>query len=68
MPVRKLTSLEQAEERCWLDPADPLLPRRIASVWNLANRLFKRRFPPGVHKYRSIEELNRQVETWETQE
>ena len=68
MPIRRLTSLEQAEEQCWLDPEDPLLPRRIAAVWSLAHRLFSHRFPPGVHKYRSIEELNRQVEAWETQD
>ena len=66
MPVKKLKSLDKAEEHCWLDPEDPLLPRRIAAVWNLAHHLSCYRFPPGVHKCRSIEEANRMIERWES--
>ena len=67
MPFKKLKSLEHAEEQCWLDPDDPLLPRRITAVWQLAHRLSSRRFPPGVRRYRSIDEANRQVEVWESE-
>lgn len=68
MPVRKLRSLDEAEEACWRDPHDPLLWRQIAAVWDLSRRLAPRRFPPGVHKHRSIEEAGAQAERWVVEE
>jgi len=65
MPVKKLSSLEQAEAECWPEPGDPRLARRIAAVWRLAARLAPQRFPPGVYRHRSIEEANRQADKWE---
>jgi len=65
MPVRKLHSLEQAEDLCWLDADDPRLVHRIAAVWKLSRRLAPRRFPPGVHRHRSLEEANRIAEEWD---
>lgn len=59
MPFRKLRSLEEAEEAAWLDRSDPRLPDRIRRVWSLGFRLSPRYFPPGVYKFRSIEEKNR---------
>jgi hypothetical protein len=43
----------------WRAPGDPELYRAIAFTWELARRTNPRHFPPGVHKYRSIEEMNR---------
>lgn len=65
MPVRRLASLEQAEELCWLEPDDPRLAARIAAVWRLARKLAPKRYPPGVYRHRSIEEAARQAESWE---
>lgn len=59
MPFRKLHSLEAAEEAAWLDRDDPRLLDRIRRVWDLSFRLSPRYFPPGVYKFRSIEEKNR---------
>lgn len=59
MPFRKLRSLEEAEEAVWLDRNDPRLLDRIRRVWHLGFRLSPRYFPPGVYKFRSIEEKNR---------
>lgn len=59
MPFRKVDSLEQAEESVWLDRSDPGLLDRIRRVWSLGFRLAPRYFPPGLHKFRSLEEKNR---------
>ncbi len=67
MPVRKFHSVEQMEPTVWHDPDDPALPRAIAATWALADRMCPRRFPPGVRRYRTIEEANRQREAWEAE-
>lgn len=64
MPVRRLTSLDQAEDRCWLEPGDPRLVRRISAVWRLSRKLAPQRFPPGVYRHRSVAEANRQADEW----
>ncbi len=58
MPVRKFTSLREAEDACWYDRDDPGLWRAISAVWAFSRRVAPRRYAPGVHKARSIEELN----------
>lgn len=65
MPVRKLRSLQEAEALLWLDPDDPDLWRQIAAMLRLGYRLAPMRFPPGVHKYRSVEAASRQARDWE---
>ena len=64
MPVRKFRSVEEMNQPNWRLPADPMLYRAMAGVWELARRTNPRRFPPGVYKYRSIEEMNRAQEQW----
>jgi hypothetical protein len=49
----------------WLDADDPRLPRAIRYCWELAARLTPVRFPAGVYKHRSIEELNACTDRWE---
>jgi hypothetical protein len=67
MPVRRLRSLDEAEQTLWQTPGDPRLWQSIAAVWGLARRLSPPHFPPGVYKHRSVESLNRQTERWETE-
>ncbi len=67
MPVRRITSLQEAEDSVWLDRDDPRLVARIRALWRLSSRLSRRRYPPGCYRHRSIEELNRQVEAWESE-
>lgn len=59
MPVRKFRSIEEMDQLPWREPGDPMLYRAIAGVWELARRTNPRRFPPGVWKYRSVEEMSR---------
>jgi len=63
--VRRLRSLDEAEEAAWVNPGDPRLWSTIREVWRLADRLAPIRFPPGVYRHRSIEEANAQAEAWE---
>ena len=66
MPIRRLRSLDEAEQSVWLDADDPRLWPTVKEVWRLAERLYRRRFPPGVYKHRNIAEANRQADLWET--
>jgi len=59
MPVYKYRSIEEMDAHTWRAPGDPALYRAIAFTWELARRTNPRRFSPGVHKYRSIAEMNR---------
>ena len=67
MPVRKFRSVQEMNQPVWRQPGDPMLYRAIAGVWELARRTNPRRFPPGVHKYRSIEEMTRARDEWEAE-
>jgi len=64
MPVRKFRSIEEMKQDhpIWRRPGDPVLYRAIALVWEVARRTNPRRFPPGVYKYRSIQEMDRAQE------
>jgi hypothetical protein len=44
---------------------DVALFSAIARVWEFAERTCARRFPPGVYKHRSIEEMDALRETWD---
>ena len=59
MPIRKFRSVEEMNQPPWREPGDPMLYRAIAAVWAFARRTNPRRFPPGVHKYRTIEDMDR---------
>lgn len=65
MPVRKFRSVEEMDEPAWRRPGDPALYRAIAAVWSMGQRTAAPRFPPGVYKRRSIEDLNRATEAWQ---
>jgi hypothetical protein len=65
MPLRKFHSVEEMPGPTWHDPSDPELWRRITDLWAFSDRLCCRRLPPGVHRNRSMEELNRRRAAWE---
>lgn len=64
MPVFKFRGIEEMKRRTWREPGDPSLYRAMRFVLDVGRRLRPRRFPPGVHKHRSIEALNAQTERW----
>jgi hypothetical protein len=57
MPVRKFRSVEAMNQPIWHQPGDAALYRSIATLWEMGRRLQSRRFTPGVHRFRSIDEL-----------
>lgn len=59
MPVYRFRSIEEMDAYTWRTPGDPELYRAIRFTWDLARRTNPRRFRPGVHKFRSIEDMNR---------
>ena len=65
MPVRRFRDLQQMEDALWREPGSPELFRAIERVWDFASRTCPRRFPPGVHRHRTIEEAQAQREAWE---
>jgi len=48
----------------WLDPGTATLFRATRSVWDFGRRTAGLRFPPGVYRHRSLEEMNRLEEEW----
>lgn len=64
MPVQRFKSAEEMNRPLWREPGDPALYRAIESLWSAGHRLRPRRYPPGVHRYRSIEEMNAATERW----
>lgn len=66
MPIRRFRSVEEMENAVWLAADDPRLARTIAQVWATATRMAPRRFPAGVYKHASIEDLSRLESEWES--
>lgn len=64
MPVRKFRSVEDMNQPVWRTPGDPALYRAIERLWAMGSRLRPRRFPPGVRKFRSIEEMDAATPRW----
>lgn len=64
MPVQKFRDLDSAREALWRRPDDPGSLRRAAWLWAFSARLCPPRIPPGVQRYRSIEDAQRAREAW----
>jgi len=68
MPVRKFRSVADmpaASSRPALDPGNLKLACDLSRT---AARLSPRRFPPGIHRYASVEAARKQREEWEREE
>lgn len=57
MPVRKFRSVEAMNQPVWRDPGDPALYRAMAGLWEVGRRTTRRRFEPGVFRFKDIAEL-----------
>ncbi len=58
MPVRRFRSVEEMNQPVWRESGDPELYRAIKETWEFGMRTQKRRFRPGVRRFRSIEEMS----------
>ena len=64
MPVRKFRSIEEMKAAGGCERTDARLPRVIESVWDFGRRTAGLRFPPGVYRYRNVEEMNVRTAEW----
>ena len=58
MPVQKFRSIEDMPDVPRRQPGDPALARTMRQLFDFGGRASRRRFRPGVYKYRSIEEMD----------
>ena len=65
MPVRKYRSIYDMPDETWREPGDPVLYRAIRQVWDFGRRTSRRRYRPGVYRFRSIEEMDAAQGEWE---
>lgn len=65
MPLRKFRDVAEMEGNTWRQPGDPELFRAMRATWDLAARLLRPSFPPGLYPHASIEEAQRQRAEWE---
>jgi hypothetical protein len=67
MPVRKFRSVEEMPSAAFGRPLDPANLALACRLSELATRLRPRRFPSGVHRYRSVEDATLARDAWERQ-
>jgi hypothetical protein len=65
MPVRKYRSIYEMPDETWREPGDPVLYRAIRQVWDFGRRTSRRRYRPGVYRFRSIDEMDAAQGEWE---
>lgn len=64
MPVYRWKNLEDMRRHRWLQPGDPRIWERFRMVVSLGNSCLRVHRPPGVHRFRTIEELQAFQESW----
>lgn len=65
MPVHKYRSFEGLKGASpWRSPGDPALYRAIRALWEFGRRTGVHRFPHGVYRHRSVEDMKRLTEEW----
>lgn len=65
MPIYKYKTFEEAEEALWNLQPDKAYFKRVAELWDFADKLSPIKYPRGIFKFRSIEEANTHRETIE---
>ena len=64
MPVTRYRSVAEIPPPALREPGSDALIRAIAATWSRATWMAPLRFPPGIHRHRSIEELNATTDSW----
>ncbi len=62
MPVYKYKTFEDAEKALWCFNPDKEYFKRVAELWNFANKLNPVKYPKGIFKFKTLEEANRHRE------
>jgi hypothetical protein len=65
MPIRKFNSISEIGKRKKLQPGTPEFRNALRSVFWMAQRFAPHQnLPPGVHKFRDIEQAQKQKRVW----
>ena len=64
MPVQKFRTLDEARRALWMRSDDPRLPDRARALMAFSRHLAIVHAPPGVRKFRTIEEANADRKAW----
>ena len=64
MPVQKFRTLDEARRALWMRSDDPRLPDRARALMAFSRRFAIVHAPPGVRKFRTIEEANADRKAW----
>jgi hypothetical protein len=64
MPVTRYRSVEEIPPPPLRERGSEALLQAIAATWSRAAWLAPLRFPPGVHRHRSIQEMNETTDAW----
>ncbi len=62
MPVYKYKSFKEAEKALWNFNPDEAYYKRVADLWEFADKLNPIKYPRGVFKFRNIQEANKHRE------
>ncbi|MBA3638436.1 MAG: hypothetical protein M3541_04590 [Acidobacteriota bacterium] len=65
MPIRRYRSVADMPDAAWRRPLDPRNLELACDLSTAAMRLAPRRFPPGVHRYRTIDAARARRADWE---
>ena len=65
MPVYKYKTFEEAERALWNFHPDKAYYKRVAELWEFANKLNPITYPKGIFKFKTIEEANKHRDEFE---
>jgi hypothetical protein len=68
MPIRRFRRIEEMKAPTWRKPGDPELLRVMKYLWEIDTRTRRRRYPPGIHRHSSIEEMQRVQQRWNSEQ
>ncbi len=62
MPIQKFKTLEEAEKAIAISEPDEAYFKRVAQLWDFANKVNPISYPKGLFKFKTIEEANKHRE------
>ena len=65
MPVYKYKTFEKAKKALWNFYPDAAYFEQVADLWDTADKLCPISYPPGVFKFKSINDADKQRKEWE---
>lgn len=62
MPIFKYKTFEEAERALWNFHPDESYFKKVAELWNFANKLSTIQYPKGIFKFKNLKESNKHRE------